>query len=113
MTALLFRFVVGGVVVSIFAILADLLKPKSFAGLFSASPSVALATIGLTILTEGTVYAAQESRSMIAGAAAFCLYSCLCACLLARQQWDAARASVFSLLLWFVCAFGLWFLILK
>ncbi len=78
MTPLVFRFFVGGVVVSIFAILKDLLKPKSFAGLIGAAPSVALAMIGQTILTEGTVYAAEESRSMIAGAAAFFLYACLC-----------------------------------
>jgi hypothetical protein len=52
MKPLVFLFFVRGVVVSIFAILGDLLKPKSFAGLFGAAPSVALATIGLTILSE-------------------------------------------------------------
>jgi hypothetical protein len=31
----------------------DVLKPKSFAGLFSAAPSVALATLPLTILSDG------------------------------------------------------------
>ncbi|MGC2803114.1 MAG: DUF3147 family protein, partial [Candidatus Acidiferrum sp.] len=62
MMPLIFRFVVGGIIVSIFAILGDLLKPRSFAGLFSAAPSVALATLGLTILTDGKRYAALESR---------------------------------------------------
>ena len=38
------RFVVGGVVVSAFSMLGDILRPKSFAGLFAAAPSVALAT---------------------------------------------------------------------
>jgi hypothetical protein len=38
MTPVVFRFFVGGVVVSIFAILGDLLKPKSFAGLIGAAP---------------------------------------------------------------------------
>jgi uncharacterized membrane protein (GlpM family) len=38
------RFVIGGMVVSLFALLSDLLKPKSFAGLFEAAPSVALAS---------------------------------------------------------------------
>ena len=38
---------------SLFAILGDPLKPKSFAGLFDAAPSVALATLGLTIVTVG------------------------------------------------------------
>jgi hypothetical protein len=46
MVQLLFRFAVGGIMVALFAFLADLLKPKSFAGLFGAAPSVALATLG-------------------------------------------------------------------
>ena len=113
MSPLIFRFVIGGLIVSLFAILGDLLKPKSFAGLFSAAPSVALATLGLTILTDGRLYAAQEGRSMIAGAAAFFMYSCLCIHLLVRYKWGVTAASVFSLLAWFVGAFGLWILVLK
>ena len=42
----LFRFLMGGMIVSLFASLGDVLKPKSFAGLFGAAPSVALATLG-------------------------------------------------------------------
>ena len=34
----LVRFLVGGIVVSAFAVLGDLLRPKSFAGLFGALP---------------------------------------------------------------------------
>ena len=44
---LIFRFIVGGLVVSFFAVIGDMLKPKSFAGLFAAAPSVALATLGV------------------------------------------------------------------
>jgi len=33
--------------------MGDGLKPKSFAGLFGTAPSVALATLGLTILVDG------------------------------------------------------------
>ena len=69
------RFLVGGAVVSMFAIIGDLLKPKSFAGLFGAAPSVALATLGLTVATEGTFYAATEARSMMGGAIAFFAYA--------------------------------------
>jgi hypothetical protein len=35
---LILRFVIGGIVVSAFAALGDVLKPKSFAGLFGAAP---------------------------------------------------------------------------
>jgi Protein of unknown function (DUF3147) len=38
------RFLIGGLTVSIFSLIGDILKPKSFAGLFGAAPSVALAT---------------------------------------------------------------------
>ena len=54
MSELLIRFVIGGVVVSLFAMLGDVLRPKSFAGLFGATPSIALATVGLTIHHDGT-----------------------------------------------------------
>jgi Protein of unknown function (DUF3147) len=68
---LILRFVIGGIVVSAFAALGDVLKPKSFAGLFRAAPSIALATLGLTIAANGKMYAATEARSMIAGALVF------------------------------------------
>jgi hypothetical protein len=73
------RFIIGGMFVSVFAILGDLLKPKSFAGLFGAAPSVALATLLLTVHRQGASYAAIEARSMIEGAIAFCAYAyCVC-----------------------------------
>src|SRR5215471_15374899 len=75
MSQIIIRFFVGGVVVSAFALIADLLKPKSFAGLFGAAPSVALATLALTVATEGTPYAAKEARSMMAGSIAFFVYA--------------------------------------
>ena len=52
MIQILIRFLVGGAMVSVFALIGDVLKPKSFAGLFGAAPSVALATLGLTVATK-------------------------------------------------------------
>jgi hypothetical protein len=49
MTEYVARFLIGGVAVSLFAVLGDLLRPKSFAGLFGAAPSVALATLGVAL----------------------------------------------------------------
>ena len=68
MKELIFRFLAGGVMVSAFAFLGDIFRPKSFAGLFGAAPSIALATLALTILTDGKEYAAVEARSMVGGA---------------------------------------------
>src|SRR5205814_5273633 len=58
MSEILLRFLMGGAVVSVFALLGDLFKPKSFAGLFGAAPSVALVTLALTLSTEGARYVA-------------------------------------------------------
>jgi len=109
----LFRFLVGGAIVSLFACLGDVLKPKSFAGLFGAAPSVALATLGLTVFANGKAYAALESRSMIVGAACFFLYSCLCSWLMLRKKLDAAPATIGSLLAWLAVALGTWALLLR
>ena len=38
MTEYLVRFLIGGIAVSLFAVLGDVLRPKSFAGLFGAAP---------------------------------------------------------------------------
>jgi len=110
---IVFRFLVGGAVVTAFALIGDLFKPKSFAGLFGGAPSVALATLGLTILKEGHGYAAVEARSMVLGAAAFVFCAFLMSRLLLRRKWRPARATGVSLAVWFAIAFGLWFGILR
>ena len=66
---LLIRFLIGGTAVALFATIGDAIRPKSFAGIFGAAPSVALATLALTAHSEGFSYAAAEARSMIIGCA--------------------------------------------
>src|ERR1700719_3366870 len=113
MTPLLFRFLVGGTLVSLFAVLGDLLKPKSFAGLFGAAPSVALATLGLTIVTDGKLYVAAEARSMIAGAIAFFLYATVAMRLIMKYRLQAGPAAISAIPIWFVCGMGLWLAVLR
>jgi Protein of unknown function (DUF3147) len=113
MMQFLFRFLVGGTIVSFFAVLGDVLKPKRFAGLFGAAPSVALATLGLTILANGKVYAATEARSMIAGAAAFFIYILLSCQLMIQCRTRASLATTGLIPLWFVIAFGVWLGLLR
>ena len=48
MIEIIIRFVVGGLAVSAFAVLGDVLT-RSFAGLFGAAPSIALATLAIAI----------------------------------------------------------------
>ena len=59
---ILLRIIIGGVTVSGFAMLGEMLKPKSFAGLFGAAPSVSLATLVLTVMREEKAYASLEAR---------------------------------------------------
>src|SRR3954469_19875152 len=75
MTEYVIRFLVGGAVVSAFAMLGDLLRPKSFAGLFGAAPSVALATLGIALYQHGADYAGVQTQAMMAGAIALAVYS--------------------------------------
>ncbi|HWG72796.1 MAG TPA: hypothetical protein VG184_01945 [Acidimicrobiales bacterium] len=64
------RAVFGGLLVVAFAVLGEVVKPKRFAGLFGAAPSVALANLALVVAVQGTAKAAVESRGMIGGAVA-------------------------------------------
>ena len=64
MTEYLVRFLIGGVAVSAFALLGDLLRPTSFAGLFGAAPSVALASLGLAVINHGAPNAATQALAM-------------------------------------------------
>lgn len=110
---MLFRFLIGGAVVSAFSALGDILKPKSFAGLFGAAPSVALATLALTIATDGPSYAATEARSMIAGGLAMFVYVILVLWVMFKYKPSALLISTSLIAVWLVTSFGIWFLVLR
>jgi hypothetical protein len=62
------RGAAGGALVVVFALIGEVVKPKAFSGLFSAAPSVAVASLVLTILADGPVKARQASVGMVIGA---------------------------------------------
>jgi hypothetical protein len=103
---LIMRFFIGGAVVSLFAVIGDLLRPKSFAGLFGAAPSVALATLALAFSKEGPGYVAIEGRSMLLGALALAFYSFAVCQLMMRWRVPALKATLGAVLLWLVIAVG-------
>jgi hypothetical protein len=109
----LIRFLIGGLVVSAFAAIGGLFKPTSFAGLFGAAPSVALATLALTISRDGKDFAATECRSMMAGAAGLCLYGILVSQILVRFRFSTLMATLSAVPLWFLTVFALWRLFLS
>ncbi len=113
MKLILIRFLIGGISVSTFALLGDLFKPKSFAGLFGAAPSVALATLALAVVFDGRPNAAVEATSMMASSVAlFCYTSCVSWIMMHRPR-RAILVTIFVLPVWFAASFGLWWLLLR
>ncbi len=113
MSELLIRFAIGGVVVSLFALLGDIFRPRTFAGIFAAAPSIAFASLGLTIHQHGRGYAAVEARSMIFGALGFLVYAALVGFLLRRWRTPALTTTVALMPLWLAISMGCWFLLLR
>jgi uncharacterized membrane protein (GlpM family) len=113
MMQLVWRFLIGGFVVTLFAALGDVMRPKTFAGLFGAAPSIALATLGLTIAEHGRAYAATEARSMLLGAAVFLIYACVVSRLMFRKLTPAPAATFGGLALWLVLAVAGWAWLLR
>ena len=64
MSEYIVRFLVGGAAVSAFAMLGDILRPKSFAGLFGAAPLVALATLTLAFVAPPIAYRSVPRRAV-------------------------------------------------
>jgi len=103
------RFLIGGAVVSSFALLGDVIRPKSFAGIFGAAPSVALATLALTLKSQGAPYTAIEARSMMIGAAATGVYAWMCTRVMWKSQASIRVITILGLVVWAATAFLGWF----
>ena len=87
------------------------MKPKSFAGLFGASSSVALASLYLAVKQHGTTYASLEGRWMIVGAVAFFIYASVVSRLMIRRKWAVFPVTGAALVLWLGVALGLYGLV--
>jgi Protein of unknown function (DUF3147) len=111
MMEFLLRFLIGGVVVSAFALCGDMLRPKSFAGLFGAAPSVALASLALTLNRHSASYVAMEGKSMVFGAIAFLGYAYVAGQLLKRTRARALAVTLTAFPIWFGVSFGCFWLV--
>ena len=96
----LIRFFIGGLAVSAFAILGDIFRPKTFAGLFGAAPSIALATLGLTVSKKGIGYVETEAITMMIGSVALFGYSLAVCHLPKRFQFSTLWATLLALFVW-------------
>lgn len=103
------KFFAGGLLVCLFALISEACQPKQFAGLFSAAPSVLLATLIITLMFKGAALARLDVEGAIAGAVGLTIYSLtaskvikrtgtLVGALLSLAAWLAASFAVFGLL---------------
>src|SRR5882757_8700093 len=94
------RFLLGGAVVSLFAGAAEVVQPKTFAGIFGAAPSVALVTLTLAFLEHGGSYVATEGRSLAVGAVALFAYSCACVAMTSRSRVPVGLGAALAWSVW-------------
>lgn len=106
--ALILRLLIGGVVVSLFSILGDIIKPKSLAGITAAAPAVALATILMTLHAKGLTYTTLEMRSMLAGAVAYLVFALVVSYAQMRWKRKALLTAATLIPLWGIVAAALW-----
>lgn len=113
MEEVILRFLIGGVIVSAFAVIGDVFEPKSFAGIFGAAPSVALATLALTINSNGKNYAATELRSTIVGAVAFFFYAYFVGRILLKCNLPTLPTCTALIVIWIAVAIAGWAILLR
>ncbi len=105
------RVVAAGVLVCAFAVVGELVKPKRFAGIFSAAPSVALASLVVLLVTEGTGRLRPELEGMIVGAVAFVVATMFGVFVIRRA--GALRASLLEVGVWVAVAGTGYLLVLR
>src|SRR5215213_5679908 len=92
------RAAAGGMLVLAFAVLSEAVKPKRFAGLFSAAPAVAIGGLVVTLATGPSSDARDGTLGMRAGAAGMMAYAMAVVAILKRQS--ARAASAVAMLVW-------------
>jgi hypothetical protein len=105
------KAVAAGTLVCVFALIGELLRPKQFAGLFSAAPSVALASLAVTSWMSGPSDLLAYLLGMAAGGVGFIAYA-LAAGPTVRYL-GAATGSALSALVWFGVAGTLYLVALR
>jgi hypothetical protein len=107
----LLKGIVGGILVVLFAVLGEIVRPRSVAGVTSGAPSVAAAGLLVTLLTSGVAMAWNLSLGMVAGAIALVTW-----CLVgvdAVKRFGGLKGSLAATGVWFTVAFALWAVVLR
>ncbi|MDB5554344.1 MAG: hypothetical protein JWL86_4328 [Rhizobium sp.] len=91
--------------------MGDVLRPKSFAGLFGAALSVALVSLALAFSMHGSGYVSAQVTLMMAGAAALLSFSVVTRQLLGKTALSAMSVTLLAFPVWLIVAFGLYVLV--
>jgi uncharacterized protein DUF3147 len=108
---LVVKALAAGTLVCAFAAIGELLRPRGLAGIFAAAPSVALASLAVTVVATGAGSAASQATAMVAGAAA--LFTCCLAGIESVKRFGALRGSIAATVPWFAVAIALWAVVLR
>jgi hypothetical protein len=100
------KALVGGLAVVAFSLIGQAGHPKRFAGIFAAAPSVALASLALTVLAKGPEATVPYAQGMLIGSAGMFAY-CVASLLLINRL-HALVGSLLAWLAWFAVAGGLY-----
>ncbi|HKV30477.1 MAG TPA: DUF3147 family protein [Candidatus Dormibacteraeota bacterium] len=100
------KTVVAGLAVVGFSLTGQAGHPKRFAGLFSAAPSVALASLAMTVIAKGPTATVPYAQGMLIGSAGMLAY-CLASLYLVNRL-HALVGSIVAWLAWFAVAGALY-----
>jgi Protein of unknown function (DUF3147) len=100
------KALVGGLAVVAFSLIGQAGHPKRFAGIFAAAPSVALASLALTVLAKGPAATVPYAQGMLIGSAGMFAY-CVASLFLINRL-HALVGSLLAWLAWFAVAGGLY-----
>src|SRR5207244_11229543 len=99
------KALVGGLAVVGFSLVGQAGHPKRFAGLFSAAPSVALASLAMTVVAKGAGATLPYAQGMLIGSAGMIAY-CLVSLVLINRL-HALLGSILASLAWVAVSDGL------
>jgi hypothetical protein len=100
------KTLVGGLGVVGFSLIGQAGHPKRFAGLFAAAPSVALASLAMTVIAKGPKATVPYAEGMLMGSAGMLAY-CLASLYLIHRL-HALLGSMLAWLAWFAASGGLY-----
>jgi len=105
----LVKALLGGLAAAGFSLVGQAGHPRRFAGLFAAAPSVALASLALTVALKGPAATVPYAQGMLIGSAGMLVYCLVSLYLIDRLH--APVGSILSWLVWLLVAGGLYLVV--